>query len=306
MMNGFMQKMLAVAFPLLVALLLTGFIPTTQPLSQSQNIDTRLHLKRLNVLTAAELEQAFDELGYSWPPQAGGIIPAIELTTLPPDLAQVTDVKKKKALFFRALLPIVLAENEKVAELRRHIQQLLKKGVTQLDAAERRWLETIAQQHKVKGDITDAQWQRKLLRRVDVVPPALVLAQAANESAWGTSRFARQGNNLFGQWTYRQSEGIVPLGRPEGETYAVRAFTSIDASVRGYIQNINSNAAYAELRRLRQQMRDNGEALDSHVLATGLMAYSARGEEYIAELQAMMRSNRLLTVLESLSLKSEF
>ena len=297
-MSRVMQKSLAVAFPLLVALLLTGFIPV-----QQQSVDTRLHLKRLNVVTAAELEQVFAELAYAWPPQAGDTIPAIELTTLPHDLAQVLDVKKKKALFFRALLPIVLAENEKVAELRSHASVLLNKGVMQLSDAESRWLKAIAQQYKVKDSISGVNFQRELLRRVDVVPPALALAQAANESAWGTSRFARQGNNLFGQWTYRQSEGIVPLGRPEGATYAVRAFTSVDASVRAYIQNLNSNAAYAELRQLRQQMRDNGEALDSHVLATGLMAYSARGEEYITELQAMMRSNRLLTVLESVSLQ---
>ncbi len=293
-----MQKTLAVVFPLLVALLLTGFIPV-----QQQTIDVRLHLKPLNVVTAAELEQVFSELAYVWPPQPGGTIPAIELTTLPPDLSQVEGVKKKKALFFRSLLPIVLAENEKLTELRSHVAVFLEKGLKQLSESERRWLEAMARQYKVKGSIDDVRIQRKLLRRIDVVPPALVLAQAANESAWGTSRFARQGNNLFGQWTYRQSEGIVPLQRPEGATYAVRVFASIDASVRAYMQNINSNAAYAELRQLRQQMRDNGEALDSHVLATGLMAYSARGEEYISELQAMMRSNRLLTVLESLSLK---
>jgi len=298
-MNGVMQKTLAVAFPLLVALLLTGFIPVQQPPAD----DVRLHLKRLDIVSVTELEQIFVELGYQWPPQTNASIPAIELIKLPADLAQVRDVKQKKALFFRALLPIVLAENETVAELRSHVSVLLKKGVMQLSEAERRWLKTIAKQYKVKGSISDVRFQRKLLRRVDVVPPALALAQAANESAWGTSRFARQGNNLFGQWTYRESEGIVPLGRPEGETYAVRAFASIDASVRAYIQNINSNAAYAELRQLRQQMRDKGEALDSIVLATGLMAYSARGEEYIAELQAMMRSNRLLTVLESVRLK---
>jgi len=296
-MSSVMQKSLAVVFPLLVALLLTGFIPL------QQSTDVRLQLKLLDVDSAAELEQVFSELAYAWPLQPGDSIPAIELTTLPSDLAQTEDVKLKKSLFFRSLLPIVLAENEKVAELRSHISVLLKKGAMQLTKTEKRWLETIALQYKVKGSISDVRIQRKLLSRVDVVPPALALAQAANESAWGTSRFARQGNNLFGQWTYRQSEGIVPLGRPEGATYAVRAFSSIDASVRAYIQNINSNNAYAELRQLRQQMRDKGEALDSHVLATGLMAYSARGEEYIAELQAMMRINKLLTVLSSVSLK---
>lgn len=293
-----MQKSLAVIFPLLLALLLTGFIPAQQP-----RVDERLQLQRLDVESAAELERAFAELAYAWPPQPGASIPAIELTALPADLAQLQDVKQKKALFFRSLLPIVLAENEKLAELRDQVSVLLKKGVLQLSESEKQLLETIARQYKLRGDVSEVRVQRKLLRRLDVVPPALTLAQAANESAWGTSRFARQGNNLFGQWTYRQSEGIVPLDRPEGATYAVRAFANIEASVRAYMQNINTNAAYAELRQLRQQMRDRDEALDSSMLATGLMAYSARGEEYIAELQAMMRSNRLLTLLESVSLK---
>ena len=187
--SSVMQKSLAVVFPVLVALLLTGFIPL------QQSVDARLQLERLDVDSAAELEQAFSELAYAWPLQAGDSIPAIELTTLPSDLAQVQNVKLKKSLFFRSLLPIVLAENEKVAELRSHISALLKKGVLQLTKAEKRWLETIALQHKVKGSISDVRIQRKLLSRVDVVPPALVLAQAANESAWGTSRFARQGKD---------------------------------------------------------------------------------------------------------------
>jgi Bax protein len=293
-----MHKTLAFVFPLLVALLLTGFIPVQPPLVD----DARLQLKRLSVSSVAELEKSFSDLGYQWPLSADATIPPVELTKLPLDLAQVRDVQQKKGLFFRVLLPIVLAENEKVLELRRHILGLLDKGVANLDESEQRWLKAVAGQHKVKGELGEPKAREMLLRRVDIVPPALVLAQAANESAWGTSRFARQGNNLFGQWTYRQSEGIVPLSRPDGATYAVRSFSSLDASVRAYIQNINTNSAYQKLRLLRQQMRNAGLPLDGHELATGLEAYSARGQEYIHELQAMMRSNKLLTMLESVSL----
>ena len=289
------KKIIALLFPLLVAFMLTGFIP-----AQRQVIDDRLQLKRLTVSSASELNEAFEALGYVWPPQS--LIPAIEVSNLPHDLAELPDVQQKKTLFFRILLPIVLAENEKVSELRDYVDRLINKGVMSLDEPELRWLQAIADKYKVKGSIYEASAQQRLLRRVDVVPTALVLAQAANESAWGTSRFARSGNNLFGQWTYRQSEGIVPLGRPEGASYAVRAFSTIDASVRAYIQNLNTNPAYRELRLMRQEMRASGQQLDAHQLATGLMAYSERGEEYVREIQAMMHTNGLLTVLESISL----
>ncbi|ALP52416.1 hypothetical protein Tel_04250 [Candidatus Tenderia electrophaga] len=288
------NNILAFLFPLLVALLLTGFIP------QGARLDERLQLERLKVSSASELEAAFDRLGYHWPPQ--GKVPPVEVSTLPADLGKIQDVDRKKSLFFRALLPIVLAENEKLRELRGQVVELLDTGVRHLDDSQRAWLQAIAHQYKIKHDIKSARAQHLLLRRVDVVPPALVLAQAANESAWGTSRFSRLGNNLFGQWTYREAEGIVPLGRPEGASYAVRSFPSIDASVRAYLRNLNTNPAYQSLRVMRAQMRDAGGALDAVALATGLEAYSARGQAYIDELQLMMRGNRLVSLLDAVEL----
>ncbi len=293
-----MKKILAFVFPLLLAALLSLLIPE----KPDAGVDKRLQLKRYQVASADELQRIFNELDYSWPPQDETLIPAIEVSSFPQDLVMVKDVKQKKALFFQTLLPIVLAENEKLADLRRHAKQFLDKGVSRLEEDERRWLDVVARQYEVKGRLDDVRMQRRLLTRLDEVPPALVLAQAANESAWGTSRFARLGNNLFGQWTYRQSQGIVPLGRPDGETYAVRAFTSIDASVRAYLHNLNTHPAYKELRRLRSDMRAAGQRLDAHVLATGLLAYSQRGEAYIEEIQAMIRVNRLMEVLSSVSL----
>jgi Bax protein len=297
-----MHRLFALALPIVLAALLAGFAPVRQ---QSKVVDMRLTLQRLEVESARELEAYFESVGYGWPLQADQQIPPLELRTLPKDLYKIDDVTQRKALFFRSLLPIVLAENEKLLELRAKIIELIGIGVANLDDGRRRWLESIAAFYKVRGNIRDSHVQRKLLRRVDVVPAALVLAQAANESAWGTSRFALQGNNLFGLWTYRQASGIVPQNRPEGASYAVRAFSSIDASVRAYLQNLNTNAAYTELRKLREDMRVTGEEFDSHRLAVGLLAYSSRGEEYVEEIQAMMRSNRLLSRLERVSLKSE-
>lgn len=286
-------------FPVVVALLLTGFVPNDEKVVKP--IDERLHLVRINVESVQALQAEFLAINYTWPPQAQ--VPRIELNLFPSDLDTIVDVKQKKALFFSALLPIVLAENELIAVLREQTITLLTRGYGQLADTEQTWLRNMAQRYKVKGDMAEGQVQQALLTRLDVVPAALVLAQAANESAWGTSRFARQGNNLFGQWTYRESEGIVPLGRPEGETYAVRAFKSVDASVRAYLRNLNTNRAYRELRRLRREMRDQNQPLDAHQLAHGLLAYSARGEEYIAEIQSMMRTNRLISLLDGVRLQ---
>ncbi|MFC1750093.1 glucosaminidase domain-containing protein [Pseudomonadota bacterium] len=296
-----MNKTLAFIFPLALALLLAGFIPAKKETSRV-GVDERLQLTLYQVDSAHELQKVFDDIGYHWPPQVDGLIPAIEIASFPPDLAQLESVKQKKALFFGALLPIVLAENESLLDLRIHLKRLLDKGYSRLNDGERRWVDVIAKRYRVRGSIEEGKVQRSLLARIDMIPAALILAQAANESAWGTSRFAQQGNNLFGQWTFNQSEGIVPLGRPEGETYAVRAFSSLDASVRAYLHNLNTNAAYAELRKLRRGMRDSGQALDAHVLATGLQAYSERGDAYIEEIQAMMRVNKLIHLLHSVAL----
>lgn len=298
-----MLKVAGFLLPVIVAFLLTGFIPVEEKSSpRVVGVDERLQLTLYKVESAQELQKVFDDIGYAWPPQEGSSVPAIEIASFPQDLAQLSSVKQKKGLFFGALLPIVLAENESLKDLRTHLKRLLDKGYSRLEDSERRWVDVIAKQYRLRGDIREGKVQHDLLSRVDEIPVALVLAQAANESAWGTSRFAQQGNNLFGQWTFNQSEGIVPLGRPDGATYAVRAFPSLDASVRAYLHNINTNAAYSDLRELRRGMRESGEALDAHVLATGLKAYSERGEAYIEEIQAMMRTNKLINLLRSVAL----
>ena len=297
-MNVQAHKLAALFLPILIAVLLAGF---AEPYRASI-LNLRVELTTIEVQTASELSARFDQLNYHWPVDEGMAVPAIALRELPPDLFSVNDVKQKKSLFFRALLPIVLAENKIVEDLRVHIVTLFGKGVGRLSDSEQRWLEAVAKYYKVSGDMSLKKIRQILLARVDVVPVELALAQAANESAWGTSRFARQGNNLFGQWTYRQSEGIVPLGRPEGESYAVRAFPSIDTSVRAYIHNLNTNRAYSQLRKLRKQLRDAGQELDGDVLAAGLLAYSARGEAYIEEIRAMMRSNRLAAQLNNVTI----
>jgi Bax protein len=134
-----------------------------------------------------------------------------------------------------------------------------------------------------------------MLGKVNVLPQGLVLVQAANESAWGTSRFARQANNYFGQWCYSQGCGIVPLKREQGASHEVAKFSSAQGSIRAYFMNVNRNPAYRELRELRNQLVDEGRSLTdtdaAMMLTQGLLRYSERGEAYVNDLKGMIRVN---------------
>ncbi len=145
------------------------------------------------------------------------------------------------------------------------------------------------------ADVTalDAPFFTELLTRVDVLPPSLVLAQSANESAWGTSRFAREGNNFFGQWCFTRGCGMVPRARGEGAVHEVEAFPDAVVSVRSYLRNLNSHGMYQQLRDLRAGQRQKQEPVTGVLLAGGLKGYSSRGDEYIKELVAMINFNRL-------------
>ena len=128
----------------------------------------------------------------------------------------------------------------------------------------------------------------QLERRVDTLPVPLVLVQAAKESGWGTSRFAREANNLFGQWCFRAGCGIVPARRAAGAKHEVRDFDSVDDSVAAYLHNINTGKVYRRLREIRQDLREAGKKLDGSLLADGLLFYSQRREDYINEVKRML------------------
>jgi Bax protein len=145
----------------------------------------------------------------------------------------------------------------------------------------------------VDNKLTSLQQIQQLKTKVNFIPAALILAQAANESAWGTSRFAREGNNFFGQWCFSKGCGIVPNSRNSGANHEVASFDSPLGSVKSYIRNLNSHPTYALLRTLRQQSIDDGQRVSGELLAQGLIGYSERGEEYVKEIQSMIRYNKL-------------
>ncbi|MCP5163009.1 MAG: glucosaminidase domain-containing protein [Hahellaceae bacterium] len=209
-----------------------------------------------------------------------------------PDFQTYNDVGEKKNAFFAYLAPIAKQANQVSLERRTKIIALSTKlNITQEDIE---YLKTMASLYKVSAtDIPGDDLFRELKAKVDEIPLSLILAQAANESAWGTSRFARKANNIFGLWCYSPGCGLVPKKRSEGANHEVARFSSIYLSVRSYIRNINSHPGYETLRTLRQEARDSGIPLDGETLAQGLLSYSERGEPYVREIQSLIRTNKL-------------
>lgn len=216
-----------------------------------------------------------------------------------PDFSVYRDVSERKTRFFDYLLPLVTAENERLAGLRtrlRYIQQTVRWGRKMADA-DQVWLSRVLAEYRLPpGDPRQPEFWVAVFERVDTLPTELVLVQAANESAWGTSRFAREGNNLFGQWCFRKGCGIVPAGRPAGATYEVARYATVGESVDSYMHNLNTGPTYQLFRELRARMRAQGLEPDATELAAGLLEYSERGQDYVDALRAMIRHNAEIIV----------
>lgn len=236
-------------------------------------------------------------------PKEVGTSVAVHVVTEVPDFSIYTDVRDKKQAFFSYLAPIVQAENNKISTTRETVIALQASFIEQasLTNTQLKQLQRIAKDYNVTVDTNDLEATfGVLLRRVDVVPEALVLVQAANESGWGTSRFAREGLNFFGQWCFRKGCGLVPDARSDDMSHEVRKFASVNASVRSYLRNINTHPAYFDLRRIRAEKRQANADILALDLTTGLLSYSERGEDYVHELNSMIRVNRpiIIDVLE--------
>lgn len=242
-----------------------------------------------------------------WAPVAGAVLGVVLLVLILrpqtlfdqslPAFAEIEDRGQRKTAFFDFLHPFIEEANENILEDRRRLGRLeshLAHG--RLNRREARWLRAMADSHGLEGDpeapLTAAILE-DLRRRVDLVPPSLALAQAALESGWGTSRFAREGNNLFGIWCYTPGCGIVPERRPAGATYEVKKYRSPRQSFEDYIRNLNSNRAYASLWEIRERLREGEEALSGIRLANGLTRYSQEGLGYVSKVQNLIRSNQL-------------
>ena len=237
----------------------------------------------LNAETTLNL---FDDLGYDLKGvRAGQKVKPIYLTKLPKDLKTLGDTKKKRELFIKIVLPLILDENEKILEDRKKLFKILGKNFNTV--GERVWLKRRFKEYKI-----DDQDLSKLKIRMDIIPVSIALAQAANESGWGTSRFALEGNALFGQWTWSK-KGISPKNKDPDSSHKILQFQILKASVKAYKNNLNTHNAYQEFREVRAQLRQANKKINGLALTKYLKNYAAIGKKYVTILEDIIEKNSL-------------
>lgn len=224
----------------------------------------------------------------------GKLIENEQAMSLIPDFESIASVAQKKQAFFNYLRPAIRHQNAIISDERDFLlrsSQHLEDGLT-LTAAEHYRIEEIANKYRYSPRNINQKTLGELLIRADIIPESLVLIQAANETGWGSSRFAKQGLNFFGQWCFRKGCGLVPQARTIGKSHEVAVFDSVADSVASYMRNLNSNAAYSLLRSIRADLRAQDKLPVADQLVYGLVNYSERQEAYIDELLEMLRQNK--------------
>ena len=237
-------------------------------------------------LKASVLYQLFKDTNYSLKDvRLNKIAKPVEIGKLPYELKQIKNVKKRKELFIQIVLPLILEENNKILLNRKKLFAILNKNNN--SKADNQWLNKRFKQYGVsKKDIPT------LKRRMDVIPVSMAIAQAAKETGWGTSRFALEGNALFGQWTYTD-KGIKPAAAEVGTTHKVMMFNVLKSSVRAYARNLNTHKSYKKMRYVRAIQRDNIGKLNSLELVDYLDNYAETGKEYTVILKKIIEQNSL-------------
>ena len=237
-------------------------------------------------LSAATIEQLFKDTNYTLKDvRKNKLVKPINLDLLPNEMKMIENIKQKKNLFIQIVLPLILKENTKIRLDRKKLFVILNKSNN--SEAEKKWLNMKFKQYGVKSKDLFT-----LKIRMDEVPISLAIAQAAKETGWGTSRFALEGNALFGQWTF-SGEGLKPLAIDGDKTHKVMKFQILQASIRAYQRNLNTHSSYKKFRKLRALARENNEKLDSLILADSLDKYAATGKEYTEILKKIIKQNAL-------------
>ena len=255
-------------------------------LEDSKEPETKLDSDNTISLNAETTANLFEDLNYDLKGvRAGQKVKPIYLTKLPKDLNSLGSTKLKRELFIKIILPLILDENSKITNDREKLFKILNKNFN--TAGERVWLKRRFKEYKI-----DDQDLSKLKMRMDIIPVSIALAQAANESGWGTSRFALEGNALFGQWTWSK-KGISPKNKDPNKTHKILQFQILKASVRAYKNNLNTHKAYQEFREERAKIRENNETIDGLKLTKYLKNYAQIGEKYVAILEDIINKNSL-------------
>ena len=236
--------------------------------------------------SASTLEQIFKDNNYKLKNiRSSKIVKPVKIDLLPKEIKSIESTKKRKNLFIQIVLPLILEENRRIKLERKRLFVILNKNNN--SDAERRWLKNKFKQYGVVNrDLTT------LKIRMDEIPVSLAIAQAAKETGWGTSRFALDGNALFGQWTF-SGEGIKPASADSNTKHKVMKFKVLQASVRAYQRNLNTHSSYREFRKVRAIQRDNYGKLNSLELVNYLDKYAATGKEYTIILKKIIEQNSL-------------
>ena len=238
-------------------------------------------------LNASTIEQLFKDTDYNLKDvRKTKLVKPITLSLLPEEMKMIESSKRKKNLFIKIILPLILEENNRIKLDRRKLFAILNKNKN--TNSEKNWLNLKFKQYGVSNKDLST-----LKIRMDEIPVSLAIAQAAKETGWGTSRFALEGNALFGQWTW-SGEGIKPAGADDDTTHKVMKFKILKSSVRAYQRNLNTHSSYKDFRLARAELRDNKMKLDSLILSNYLNKYAETGNEYVKILKKIIKQNNLI------------
>ncbi len=236
--------------------------------------------------TTSEIDSLFKELNYNLKDvRTTKLVKPVDIGLLPNEIKNIGNTKKRKDMFIRIVLPLIVKENNKIRIDRQRLFTILSKNSN--TDIEKKWLEKKYKQYGVRQNDLST-----LKIRMDEIPVSLAIAQAAKETGWGTSRFALKGNALFGQWTW-SGDGLKPKQAEEGKDHKVMKFHSLQLSVRAYLRNLNTHSSYKNLRKARTKLRNKNKPLDSLVLSKYLDKYAETGNKYIEVLQKIIEQNNL-------------
>tara|TARA_B100001029_G_scaffold152672_1_gene135850 strand:- start:71 stop:1135 length:1065 start_codon:yes stop_codon:yes gene_type:complete len=247
--------------------------------------------------TTTEIDSLFKDLNYNLKDvRDTKLVKPVDIGLLPNEIKNIRNTKKRKDMFIKIVLPLIVKENTKIRIDRKRLFTILNKNSN--TNIEKKWLEKKYKQYGAKKNDLST-----LKVRMDEIPISLAIAQAAKETGWGTSRFALKGNALFGQWTW-SGEGLKPKNAEEGKGHKVMKFNSLQLSVRAYLRNLNTHSSYKNLRKARTDLRNKKVPLDSLILSKHLDKYAETGSQYIEVLQKIIEQNNLKDFDESRLLPS--
>ena len=236
--------------------------------------------------TTSEIDSLFKEVNYNLKDvRDTKLVKPVDIGLLPNEIKNIGNTKKRKNMFIKIVLPLIVKENNKIRIDRKRLFTILNKNSN--TDIEKKWLEKKFKQYGVrKNDLST------LKIRMDEIPVSLAIAQAAKETGWGTSRFALKGNALFGQWTW-SGEGLKPKNADKGKEHKVMKFHSLQLSVRAYLRNLNTHSTYKNLRKVRTELRNQNKPIDSIILSKHLDKYAETGSQYIEVIQKIIEQNNL-------------